>query len=170
MIKLRYCTLTVINISATIPCDSPPPHILSFLLLTTHQPSLHYPSPRIRRKRRKPFSLMRLLHNPRIPRGGGSPAFLRELCALRVRTNPLLHTDGSVQYPACPACIRFRINADPTVSNCRFQRAHARLKPFRCNVYKKPGAHPEEPSRHSSLTTSHFGVRRHTSVIFCHRA
>ena len=97
MIKLQYCTLTVITILATILYDSPPFHSPAFLPFTTQSPPLNHLSPRTRRKSRKPFPLRRLLHNSRTPRGWGSPALLCDLCARRllrpgrgVKTNPRL--------------------------------------------------------------------------------
>ncbi len=61
--------LTDSNNHATMLYDPAPPHAPALLLLSIHHPPLHYPSPRTRRKRRKPFPLMRLLHNSRTPRG-----------------------------------------------------------------------------------------------------
>jgi hypothetical protein len=96
MIKLQYCTLTVIQFHATILYDSAPLHAPAFPLLTFQSPPLKDLSPRTRRKRRKPFPLTRLLHNLRTPRGRGSPVFLRELCALCVKINPLLQLARSL--------------------------------------------------------------------------
>jgi hypothetical protein len=97
IIKLQYCTLTVIQFRATILYDSAPLHAPAFLLFTMQSPPLKHLSPRTRRKRRKPFPLRRLLHNSRTPRGWGATVFLRELCARRllrpgrgVKTNPRL--------------------------------------------------------------------------------
>jgi hypothetical protein len=171
MIKLQYCTLTVIIILATIPCDPLPPHIPVFLLLTIHYPPPRCLSPRTRKKRRKPFPFMQLLHNSRIPRGRGSLT-LWDLRALYVKINTLLLPNRPTQYPASPARNRLRINTHPTIRDYCIPIAYARLKSFRCNAYKKPGggSPPHEPFRHSSLTTSHFGTHRHTSSIFCLRA
>jgi hypothetical protein len=97
MIKLQYCTLTVIEIHATMLYDSAPLHAPAFPLLTIQSPPQKHLSPDTRRKRRKPFPLTRLLHNLRTPRGRGAPVFLGELYARRllrlgrgVITNPCL--------------------------------------------------------------------------------
>ena len=63
--------MTIINILAIIFYDSSPLHAPAFLLLKIHYRAFHHRSPRTRRKRRKPFPLMRLLHNLRTPRGWG---------------------------------------------------------------------------------------------------
>src|SRR5271165_966352 len=155
MIKLQYSTFTVIHISATIPCDSPRPHILAFLLFTVHYSPLRCLSPRTRRKCRKPFPFMRLLHNSRIPRGRGSPAFLRELCALCVKIAPLPHLARSVWHPEPPARTRFGIN----VRSRRIKSADAGLKSFRCNVYRKTRGRVPSWGALSPRVTHHLPLR-----------
>jgi hypothetical protein len=139
IMKLQYYTLTVIHTSATIPRDSPSPHILAFLLLT-----VHHSLPTSFRCAREatsatPFRSCAYFTILWIPRGRGSPPFLRDLCALCVKINPFLHLPRSVWHPEPPARVRFRINAYQSVRNACIQRTCARLKPFKCNVYKKPG-------------------------------
>ena len=78
MIKLQYYTLTVIHISATIPCDSSSPHILAFHLLT-----IHHPLPTLVLCERTataatPFRSCAYFTILWIPQGRGSPAFLPE--------------------------------------------------------------------------------------------
>jgi hypothetical protein len=98
MIKVQYYILTVIQFRATIVYDSAPLHALAFLLFTMQSLPLKHLSPRTRRKSRKPFPLMRLLHNSRTPRGWGAPVFLRELRALCVKINPLVNATRSVRH------------------------------------------------------------------------
>jgi hypothetical protein len=139
MMKLQYYTLTVINNSATIPRDSPSPHILAFLLLTIHHSlptSFRYPRAATSATPCRSCAYFTILW---IPRGRGSPPFLRDLCALCVKINPFLHLARSVWHPEPPARVRFRINAYQSVRNACIQRTYVRLKSFRCNVYKKPG-------------------------------
>jgi hypothetical protein len=73
MINVQYCPFTVITIPGTIPYDPALFHAPAFLQLTIHYPPLDCLSPRTRRKRRKPFPLMRLLYNFPHPGVGGLP-------------------------------------------------------------------------------------------------
>ena len=63
--------MIIINILAIIFYDSSPLHAPALLLFTIQSSPLKHLAPRTRRKRRKPFPLMRLLHNLRTPRGRG---------------------------------------------------------------------------------------------------